>query len=77
MISLKLLFTLGNCIFFSCTSITGTPTMYVDILSKVKTMGDIPSKLRMALAAGAPCSPQLIKDMQKYLKADVKVCLFT
>ncbi|CAB3223913.1 unnamed protein product [Arctia plantaginis] len=55
-----------------CTSITGTPTMYVDMVSKVKTMGDIPSKLRMALAAGAPCSPQLIRDMQKYLKADVK-----
>ncbi|XP_075974805.1 acyl-CoA synthetase family member 2 [Anticarsia gemmatalis] len=53
-----------------CTSITGTPTMFVDMLAKVKTMGDVPSKLQMALAAGAPCSPQLIRDMQKYLKAD-------
>lgn len=48
--------------------------MFVDMLSKIKTMGEIPSKLRVALVAGAPCSPQLIRDMQKYLKAEsVKV----
>ncbi|CAB3223915.1 unnamed protein product [Arctia plantaginis] len=57
----------------SCTIVTGTPTMYVDILAKIKKMGDVPSKLRVALAAGAPCSPQIIKDIQTYLKADVKV----
>ncbi|KAJ0175528.1 hypothetical protein K1T71_008687 [Dendrolimus kikuchii] len=54
-----------------CTAITGTPTMYVDILSQIRSKGlDVPSGLRMALAAGAPCSPQLIRDIQKYLKAD-------
>lgn len=49
--------------------------MYVDLLSEIRKQGkDIPSHLRVALAAGAPCSPQLIRDMQKYLKADsVKV----
>lgn len=54
-----------------CTAITGTPTMYVDILTQVKSKGmDAPSGLKMALAAGAPCSPQLIRDIQKHLKAD-------
>uniref|UniRef100_A0A2H1WA28 Medium-chain acyl-CoA ligase ACSF2, mitochondrial n=1 Tax=Spodoptera frugiperda TaxID=7108 RepID=A0A2H1WA28_SPOFR len=53
-----------------CSVIMGTPTMYVDMLAKIRTMGDVPSKLRVALAAGAPCSPQLIRDMQKYLKTE-------
>ncbi|CAH0581128.1 unnamed protein product [Chrysodeixis includens] len=53
-----------------CTVITGTPTMFVDMLAKVKTMGDVPSKLRVALAAGAPCSPTLIRDLEKYLKTE-------
>ncbi|XP_026733289.1 acyl-CoA synthetase family member 2, mitochondrial [Trichoplusia ni] len=53
-----------------CTVITGTPTMFVDMLAKVKTMGEVPSKLRVALAAGAPCSPQLIRDLEKYLKTE-------
>ncbi|KAH9629718.1 hypothetical protein HF086_001531 [Spodoptera exigua] len=53
-----------------CSVIFGTPTMFVDMLAKIRTMGDVPSKLRLALAAGAPCSPQLIRDMQKYLKTE-------
>ncbi|XP_038214705.1 medium-chain acyl-CoA ligase ACSF2, mitochondrial [Zerene cesonia] len=53
-----------------CTAITGTPTMYVDIISQIKDKGDLPIKLKMALAAGAPCSPQLIHQIEKHLKAD-------
>lgn len=59
-----------------CTTVIGTPTMFVDMLAKVKTMGDVPSKVRMALAAGAPCSPQIIKDMQKYLNANIVLALY-
>ncbi|CAK1549414.1 unnamed protein product [Leptosia nina] len=50
-----------------CTSITGTPTMYVDIISQVKNKGNLPIKLQMALAAGAPCSPELMLQMKNYL----------
>ncbi|CAF4847270.1 unnamed protein product [Pieris macdunnoughi] len=59
-----------------CTAITGTPTMYVDILSKVKSTGDLPIKLRMALAAGAPCSPELIHQMKKYLNVQSVKALY-
>ncbi|KAG6445660.1 medium-chain acyl-CoA ligase ACSF2, mitochondrial [Manduca sexta] len=60
-----------------CTAITGTPTMFVDMLTKVRQMGvEVPSHLRVALAAGAPCSPQLIRDMQKYLNAESVKALY-
>ncbi|CAG9578630.1 unnamed protein product [Danaus chrysippus] len=51
-----------------CTAITGTPTMYVDILSIMKGKGDLPINLNMALAAGAPCSPELIHRIKDQLK---------
>ncbi|XP_050673878.1 medium-chain acyl-CoA ligase ACSF2, mitochondrial isoform X2 [Leptidea sinapis] len=50
-----------------CTAVTGTPTMYVDILSQIRDKGILPIKLQMAMAAGAPCSPQLIRQMQKQM----------
>ncbi|XP_028040271.1 acyl-CoA synthetase family member 2, mitochondrial [Bombyx mandarina] len=54
-----------------CTAITGTPTMFVDILSQVRAQGqEVPSELRVAVAAGAPCSPQLIRDIQTHLNAE-------
>ncbi|KAJ2949958.1 hypothetical protein O0L34_g11281 [Tuta absoluta] len=59
-----------------CTSVTGTPTMYVDILSATRGKGDLPFKLQMALAAGAPCSPQLIRDIQTQLKAKSVLALY-
>ncbi|XP_068632529.1 medium-chain acyl-CoA ligase ACSF2, mitochondrial [Battus philenor] len=59
-----------------CTSITGTPTMYVDIISQIRNNGDLPMQLRMVLAAGAPCSPQIIRDIQKYLKASSVLALY-
>ncbi|XP_013142902.1 PREDICTED: acyl-CoA synthetase family member 2, mitochondrial [Papilio polytes] len=59
-----------------CTAVTGTPTMYVDMISQIREHGDLPLRLRMALAAGAPCSPQLIRDMNKYLKADSVLALY-
>ncbi|KAI5643379.1 AMP-binding enzyme domain-containing protein [Phthorimaea operculella] len=59
-----------------CTSVTGTPTMYVDILAAIRSKGELPFKLQMALAAGAPCSPQLIRDIQKQLKAKSVLALY-
>ncbi|CAH2076045.1 unnamed protein product, partial [Iphiclides podalirius] len=59
-----------------CTAVTGTPTMYVDIISQIQSKGDLPLQLRMALAAGAPCSPQLIRNIQKYMKANSVLALY-
>ncbi|CAK1601302.1 unnamed protein product [Parnassius mnemosyne] len=59
-----------------CTAVTGTPTMYVDIISQIRDKGDLPLNLRMALAAGAPCSPQLIRHIQTYLKAHSVLALY-
>ncbi|CAH2108074.1 unnamed protein product [Euphydryas editha] len=59
-----------------CTVITGTPTMYVDMLSHIKSRGDLPIKLNVALAAGAPCSPELIRQMNKEMKTDYVSALY-
>ncbi|XP_052754750.1 medium-chain acyl-CoA ligase ACSF2, mitochondrial [Galleria mellonella] len=59
-----------------CTLITGTPTMFIDLLAQVKNKGETPPPLRIALAAGAPCSPQLIKDMQQYLNTETVKALY-
>ncbi|XP_045768061.1 medium-chain acyl-CoA ligase ACSF2, mitochondrial [Maniola jurtina] len=53
-----------------CSIITGTPTMYLDMISHVKRKGDLPINLRVALAAGAPCSPQLIRQINAQLKVE-------
>ncbi|XP_052739345.1 medium-chain acyl-CoA ligase ACSF2, mitochondrial isoform X2 [Bicyclus anynana] len=50
-----------------CSITTGTPTMYLDMLEHVQHAGELPIKLRVALAAGAPCSPQLIRRINKQL----------
>ncbi|XP_053612968.1 medium-chain acyl-CoA ligase ACSF2, mitochondrial [Plodia interpunctella] len=60
----------------NCTSITGTPTMYVDMLAQVQTRASPPPSLKFALAAGAPCSPLIIRNMQKYLNVDTVGCLY-
>ncbi|XP_072938982.1 medium-chain acyl-CoA ligase ACSF2, mitochondrial [Epargyreus clarus] len=52
-----------------CTVITGTPTMYVDLLSQIKTKGSLPFNVEVALAAAAPCSPQLIRSINELLNA--------
>lgn len=44
--------------------------MYLDMLENVKRRGDLPINLRVALAAGAPCSPQLIRLINKQLKVE-------
>ncbi|XP_050347021.1 medium-chain acyl-CoA ligase ACSF2, mitochondrial [Nymphalis io] len=59
-----------------CTVVTGTPTMYVDMLSQIANMGQLPIKLRIALAAGAPCSPQLIKQMNEQMKINYVSALY-
>ncbi|KAM3964189.1 medium-chain acyl-CoA ligase ACSF2, mitochondrial-like [Aphomia sociella] len=59
-----------------CTVITGTPTMYVDLLSQVRQKGFAPPPLRLALAAAAPCSPHLIKNIQQYLNTESVKALY-
>ncbi|XP_045447730.1 medium-chain acyl-CoA ligase ACSF2, mitochondrial [Melitaea cinxia] len=59
-----------------CTVITGTPTMYVDILSHIKGKSNLPIKLHIALAAGAPCSPELIRQMNKQMNTDFVSALY-
>ncbi|CAH0407094.1 unnamed protein product [Chilo suppressalis] len=59
-----------------CTTITGTPTMFIDMLSQVKAKGIPPPDLKIAMSAGAPCSPQLIRHMQKYLNVQSVKCLY-
>ncbi|XP_063625603.1 medium-chain acyl-CoA ligase ACSF2, mitochondrial isoform X2 [Cydia splendana] len=58
-----------------CTVLNGTPTMFVDILNLVRTAGAKPN-LRVALNGGAPCSPQLVKDIKTHLNADMVTSLF-
>lgn len=50
--------------------------MYVDMLAELKRRGSAPRGLKTALAAGAPCSPQLIRNIQKHMNVQsVKVVL--
>lgn len=42
--------------------------MYVDMLSNISL--DLPTRLRVATAAGAPCSPQLIRQMKEKLNVE-------
>lgn len=50
-----------------CNVIYGTPTMYVDLVNEVKKTGtDLPS-IKLAVTGGAPCAPQLYKDIQGVL----------
>ncbi|XP_013185304.1 medium-chain acyl-CoA ligase ACSF2, mitochondrial [Amyelois transitella] len=59
-----------------CTALTGTPTMYVDMLAQVQDRASPPPALKTALAAGAPCSPLIIRNMQKYLNVQNVACLY-
>ncbi|KAL0880649.1 hypothetical protein ABMA27_001871 [Loxostege sticticalis] len=59
-----------------CSIITGTPTMFVDMLSQLKNDSSYKPQLQTALAAGAPCSPQLMRDMQKHLNVDTVKTLY-
>lgn len=50
-----------------CTYIYGTPTMYVDLITHLKQNPEELESLKFATTGGAPCSPQLMEDMIKYL----------
>lgn len=52
---------------YNCTYIFGTPTMYVDMISKAKINSSKVKSLRYALTSGAPITPQLLVDIQRYL----------
>ncbi|XP_063376010.1 medium-chain acyl-CoA ligase ACSF2, mitochondrial-like [Cydia fagiglandana] len=58
-----------------CTVVNGTPTMFVDLVFLARKMGVSPN-LRVALNGGAPCSPQLIRDIQQHLNARTVSSLF-
>lgn len=50
-----------------CTVIHGTPTMYVDLINKQKKL-KLPLKTAtIGITGGAPCSPQLFKDIKEVL----------
>ncbi|XP_055846776.1 medium-chain acyl-CoA ligase ACSF2, mitochondrial-like [Episyrphus balteatus] len=53
-----------------CTVVFGTPTMYVDLIQKQKEFPQPIESLKKGVTGGAPCSPQLFRDMKKVLGLD-------
>ncbi|XP_069687353.1 medium-chain acyl-CoA ligase ACSF2, mitochondrial-like isoform X1 [Periplaneta americana] len=51
-----------------CTIVYGTPTMFVDMLTKAGESNYDTSSLEMAVAAGAPIFEELVKQLRKKLK---------
>lgn len=63
-------------IFFRCTVIHGTPTMYVDLVNVQKERQE-EIEVEIAVSGGAPCSPHLFSEIKNILKVKkVKVCIF-
>lgn len=61
---------------FRCTVIYGTPTMYVDLIARQKECNVPIDSAEIALTGGAPCSPQLYKNIKSTFKLQkVKVIL--
>ncbi|XP_058447930.1 medium-chain acyl-CoA ligase ACSF2, mitochondrial isoform X1 [Malaya genurostris] len=50
-----------------CTAIYGTPTMYVDLINKVRETGFKLPSVDLAVTGGATCSPKLFKDILNVL----------
>lgn len=50
-----------------CSYIYGTPTMYVDVIAKLKDVHQKLESLRFAVIGGSPCTPKLLNDIVKYL----------
>ncbi|XP_055589773.1 medium-chain acyl-CoA ligase ACSF2, mitochondrial-like [Uranotaenia lowii] len=50
-----------------CSTIYGTPTMYVDFINKVRETNFELPKIDQAVTGGATCSPQLFKDILEVL----------
>lgn len=50
-----------------CTVVHGTPTMHVDLINKQKELKFDLETLNMAVTGGAPCSPQLHREIQSVL----------
>ncbi|XP_065085654.1 medium-chain acyl-CoA ligase ACSF2, mitochondrial-like [Ochlerotatus camptorhynchus] len=51
-----------------CTAIYGTPTMYVDLVNKVRETNFELPPVDLAVTGGATCSPQLFADILGILK---------
>nr|CAH7713045.1 unnamed protein product [Callosobruchus chinensis] len=58
-----------------CTTLLGTPTMYVDLLREQSTRNENISP-DFALTGGAVASPQLVKDIQSILKVKTVQSLY-
>ncbi|XP_058818356.1 medium-chain acyl-CoA ligase ACSF2, mitochondrial isoform X1 [Topomyia yanbarensis] len=50
-----------------CTTIYGTPTMYVDLINKVQETGFELPPVDLAVTGGATCSPKLFMDIMEIL----------
>merc|ERR1719300_1614023 len=58
-----------------CTSIYGTPTMFVDMLAQVRARGSDMSSAKTGLMAGAPCPQELCKNVMSEMNMkDFVVC---
>ncbi|XP_068085265.1 medium-chain acyl-CoA ligase ACSF2, mitochondrial [Anabrus simplex] len=59
-----------------CSVLYGTPTMYVDVISKVEELNSSLSSLEVVLTAGAICPEDLFKRMENILKPKRVICLY-
>ncbi|XP_062547098.1 medium-chain acyl-CoA ligase ACSF2, mitochondrial-like isoform X2 [Armigeres subalbatus] len=50
-----------------CTAIYGTPTMYVDLINKVRELNFKVPPIDLVVTGGATCSPQLFSDILEFL----------
>lgn len=53
-----------------CTVIYGTPTMYVDLLAKQRELGVTVDSPEIVVTGGAPCTPELFRDIKRNLRAE-------
>lgn len=51
-----------------CTVVYGTPTMYVDLFAKQKELGVTVETPEIAVTGGAPCTPEMFRNITKNLK---------
>lgn len=51
-----------------CTSVYGTPTMFIDLISTQKQL-KLDISIEYALTGGAPCSPETFKQIREVLNA--------
>lgn len=55
---------LNLCLTLRCTYITGTPTMFSDMLKAIDGVEIDFSNLKAVITGGAICSPELVNDIR-------------